>query len=232
MSSRADGITKEEQVPRGVDYQVHEKGACEHIPDTYLKKLSSASTLHVGVTHADANTTWTADSRDLAISRSRDLRSVRSGRLKLFLLAISRDVIKPLTQARAGGTLLSITAVLATMHFYRMQMQEEEPEEMVTEPEEMEQIYKETLYSYKLRLDNIMKEKARATSDLQIYESKVQMMHDESARAFDELLQREREVAIGLIYAKTGRKLTEKVAKELTHRQVGTLTIAIMRSTD
>jgi len=104
--------------------------------------------------------------------------------------------------------------------FLCMQMQEEEPTVVVTEPEEMEQLYKETLYTYKLRLDNIMEEKARTTSDLQAYESKVQMMRDESARAFDGLLKREREVAIGLIYAKTGRKLTEKTVNELIHRQV------------
>ncbi|EZA60575.1 hypothetical protein X777_14601, partial [Ooceraea biroi] len=90
----------------------------------------------------------------------------------------------------------------------------------VTEPEQMEQIYRQTLQTYKLRRDDIMERRARTTADVQSYEDKVRKTRDENARVFNELLDREREVATGLIYTKTGGKITERAINEITRRQV------------
>lgn len=84
----------------------------------------------------------------------------------------------------------------------------------------MEQIYKQTLHTYKLHLDDVTERRAQTMADMQSYEDKMREMRDENARVFDELLDREREVATGLIYAKTGRKITEKAVNEITRRQV------------
>lgn len=84
----------------------------------------------------------------------------------------------------------------------------------------MEQTYIQTLYTYKQQLDDMMRRRARITTDMQTREDKVRKLCGEDARLFDELLDREREVATGLIYAKTGRKITEKTVNEITRRQV------------
>lgn len=103
----------------------------------------------------------------------------------------------------------------------RMQTQEKViSADVMKESEQMEQIYKQTLRTYKLQLDDVTKRRARMMADMQDYEDKMQRMRDESARAFDQLLDCEREVATGLIYAKTGRKITEKAVNEITRRQV------------
>ncbi|XP_072742676.1 uncharacterized protein [Anoplolepis gracilipes] len=88
------------------------------------------------------------------------------------------------------------------------------------ESEQMEQIYTQTLYTYKQQLDDIIEKRVRTTAEMQSYEDKVRKMRDENTRVFDQLLDREREVATGLIYAKTGRKITEKAVNEITRRQM------------
>lgn len=88
------------------------------------------------------------------------------------------------------------------------------------ESEQMEQIYKQTLLTYKQQLDDITERKTQIIANMQSYKDRVQKTRDENARVFDELLDREREVATGLIYAKTGRMLTEKAVNEITRRQV------------
>ncbi|XP_032666563.1 vicilin-like seed storage protein At2g18540 [Odontomachus brunneus] len=87
------------------------------------------------------------------------------------------------------------------------------------DPEQMEQIYRQTLFAYKLRRDDVTERKERARVDTRSHEDKVRAMDNESARTFGELLDREKEVATGLVYAKTGRKLTEKAVDEITRRQ-------------
>ncbi|KAL0124175.1 hypothetical protein PUN28_006181 [Cardiocondyla obscurior] len=91
----------------------------------------------------------------------------------------------------------------------------------IEESEKMGQIYRRTLYTYNRHLDDVTERKTRITFDMQSYEDKVQKTRDENARVFDELLDRERELARGkgLIYAKTGRMLTEKAVNEITRRQ-------------
>jgi len=84
----------------------------------------------------------------------------------------------------------------------------------------MEQIYEQTLYTYKQQLDDVTEKRVQTIADVQDYEDKVRKMRDENARVLDELLDREREVATGLIYATTGRKITEKAVNEITRRQV------------
>lgn len=88
------------------------------------------------------------------------------------------------------------------------------------ESEQMEQTYKQTLHTYKQQLDDITERKTQIIADMQSYKDRVQKTRDENARVLDELLDREREVATGLIYAKTGRMLTEKAVNEITRRQV------------
>lgn len=102
-----------------------------------------------------------------------------------------------------------------------MQMQEKViPVDAAKESEQMEQIYRETLHTYEQHLEDVTERKTRIIADMQSYEDRVQKTRDENARVFDELLDREREVATGLIYAKTGRMLTEKAVNEITRRQV------------
>ncbi|KYN04337.1 hypothetical protein ALC62_05103 [Cyphomyrmex costatus] len=94
------------------------------------------------------------------------------------------------------------------------------PVDTTKESEQMEQIYRQTLHTYKQYLDDVTERKIRIAADMQSYEDRVQETRDENAGVFDELLDREREVATGLIYAKTGRMLTEKAVNEITRRQV------------
>lgn len=85
----------------------------------------------------------------------------------------------------------------------------------------MEQIYRRALLAtYKLRRDDVTERKERARADTRAHEDKVRATGDESARTFGELLDREKEVATGLVYAETGRKLTQKAVDEITRRQV------------
>lgn len=84
----------------------------------------------------------------------------------------------------------------------------------------MEQIYRQTLLAYKLRRDDVTERKERAAADTRSHDGKVRATGEESARMFDQLLDREREVTTGLVYAKTGRKLTEKAVDGITRRQV------------
>lgn len=110
--------------------------------------------------------------------------------------------------------------ILEAIHLC-MQMQEKAtPVDTTKESEQMEQIYRQTLHTYKQHLDDITERKTQIIADMQSYEDRVQKAHDENVRVFDELLAREREVATGLIYAKTGRMLTEKAVNEITRRQV------------
>lgn len=106
------------------------------------------------------------------------------------------------------------------MHL-RMQMQEKVISlEMLKESEQMEHIYRQTLHMYKQQLDDLTKRKTWLLADMQSYEDGVQKTRDENVRVFDELLARETEVAAGLIYAQTGRMLTEKAVNEIIRRQV------------
>lgn len=84
----------------------------------------------------------------------------------------------------------------------------------------MEQIYKQTLLTYKLRRDDVTERKGRARADTQSHEDKERAIAGESTRMFNKLLDREKEVATDLVYAKTGRKLTERAVDEITRRQV------------
>lgn len=92
--------------------------------------------------------------------------------------------------------------------------------DLASESEQMERIYRQTLLAYKVHLDDIMERRTRTTVDFESYEDKVRKIRDERARLFNEFLDREREVATGLIYAKTGRKITEKAINEIIRRQV------------
>lgn len=88
------------------------------------------------------------------------------------------------------------------------------------DPEQMEQIYRQTLLAYKLQRDNVTERRERLVADVRGYEDEVRTTGDQSARMFDKLLDREMEVATDLVYAKTGRMLTDKAVNEITRRQV------------
>lgn len=111
-------------------------------------------------------------------------------------------------------------AILATMHLCIQIQEKVTPMDATRESEQMEQIYRQTLHTYKQQLNDVTERKAQIIADVQSYKDRVQKTRDENARVFDELLDREREVATGLIYAKTGRMLTEKAVNEITRRQV------------
>ncbi|CAL7935484.1 unnamed protein product [Xylocopa violacea] len=86
--------------------------------------------------------------------------------------------------------------------------------------EQMEEVYKETLREYKIQVDDILSQKAGLTYELQSYTQKIHALKEEDYRAFEELQNYEREVAVGLIYAKTGKKITEKAMNSLIRRQI------------
>ncbi|XP_053994744.1 coiled-coil domain-containing protein 113-like [Hylaeus volcanicus] len=94
------------------------------------------------------------------------------------------------------------------------------PADITKDPEKMEQTYKEALRVYKMQVDEILTQQSELTYDLQNHELRVHQARDENERTFDEFLEREKEVAVGLVYEKTGRKITDKIMDVLTHRQM------------
>ncbi|XP_070167871.1 LOW QUALITY PROTEIN: cilia- and flagella-associated protein 184-like [Polyergus mexicanus] len=110
--------------------------------------------------------------------------------------------------------------VWITKHMKKAQEKVMIPTDVTKESEQMEQNYIQTLHTYKLHLDDVTEKRVRTMADMQSYEDKARKVRDENARIFDELLDREREVATGLVYAKTGRKMTEKAVNEITRRQM------------
>ncbi|XP_054012824.1 coiled-coil domain-containing protein 113-like [Hylaeus anthracinus] len=94
------------------------------------------------------------------------------------------------------------------------------PADITKDAEKMEQTYKEALRVYKMQVDEILTQQSELTYDLQNYELRVHQARGENERTFDEFLEREKEVAVGLVYEKTGRKITDKIMDVLTHRQM------------
>ena len=65
-----------------------------------------------------------------------------------------------------------------------------------------------------------MDQMAELSYELQSYQQKVEMLREEDKRIFEEFLERQREISVGLIFSKTGRKITDKLMENLIHRQV------------
>lgn len=86
--------------------------------------------------------------------------------------------------------------------------------------DQMEEIYKEELRDYKMQIDEIMNRQSELSYELQSYQQKVEMLREEDKRIFEEFLERQREISVGLIFSKTGRKITDKLMENLIHRQV------------
>ncbi|OAD55421.1 Coiled-coil domain-containing protein 96 [Eufriesea mexicana] len=85
--------------------------------------------------------------------------------------------------------------------------------------EQMEEKYREVLREYKTQVAEILSEQAEMTYDLQTYAQKVQSLEEEDDRIFEGYLNRQKETAVGLIFSKTGRKITEKLMDNLIRRQ-------------
>ena len=86
--------------------------------------------------------------------------------------------------------------------------------------DQMEEIYKEELRDYKMQIDEIMNRQSELSYELQSYQQKVEMLREEDKRIFEEFLERQREISVGLIFSKTARKITDKLMENLIHRQV------------
>lgn len=86
--------------------------------------------------------------------------------------------------------------------------------------DQMEEIYREELREYKIQIDDILNRQSELSYDLQNYQEKVNMLRQDDSRIFTEFLDRQKEISIGLIFSKTGRKITDKLMENLIHRQV------------
>ena len=86
--------------------------------------------------------------------------------------------------------------------------------------EQMEEEYKEVLREYKIQVDEILTRQDELTYELQSYTARVNALNQEDNRIFKEFLDRQKEISVGLIFSKTGRKLTEKMMDNSTRRQV------------
>lgn len=86
--------------------------------------------------------------------------------------------------------------------------------------EQMEEVYKEALHQYKMQVDEILTQQSEMSFELQTYKLKVRASLQKDSLIFTALLDREKEIAIGLIFAKTGKKITDKMMNSLTRRQV------------
>lgn len=86
--------------------------------------------------------------------------------------------------------------------------------------DQMEEIYREELRDYKMQVDEILNRQSELSYDLQSYQEKVEMLREDDRRIFEEFLERQKEISVGLIFSKTGRKITDKLMENLIHRQV------------
>lgn len=98
------------------------------------------------------------------------------------------------------------------------------PSDSTKTREQMEEIYKEALREYKIQVDEILTREAELTYEMQNYTQKVTTLKEEDDRIFGLFLNRQKEVSVGLVFSKTGRKLTEKMMDNLIRRQVFLLT--------
>lgn len=94
----------------------------------------------------------------------------------------------------------------------------------------MEEIYKEALREYKIQVDEILTREAELTYEMQNYTQKVMTLKEEDDRTFELFLNRQKEISVGLVFSKTGRKLTEKMMDNLIRRQVFLLLLPIIHS--
>ncbi|KAK1118722.1 hypothetical protein K0M31_014725 [Melipona bicolor] len=85
--------------------------------------------------------------------------------------------------------------------------------------EQMEEVYKEALREYKIQVDEILTRQDELADELQSYTARVRALSKEDDQIYQEFLDRQKEISVGLIFSKTGRKLTEKMMDNLTRRQ-------------
>lgn len=104
------------------------------------------------------------------------------------------------------------------------------PSDSTKTREQMEEIYKEALREYKMQVDEILTREAELTYEMQNYTRKVMTLKEEDDRIFGLFLNRQKEISVGLVFSKTGRKLTEKMMENLIRRQVFLLVLPIIRS--
>ena len=86
--------------------------------------------------------------------------------------------------------------------------------------EEMEEVYKNALREYKIQVDETLTGQDELVYELQSYAARVNALKEEDDRIFQEFLDRQKEISVGSIFSKTGRKLTEKMMDNLMRRQV------------
>ncbi|KAI4503299.1 hypothetical protein M0802_001521 [Mischocyttarus mexicanus] len=104
-------------------------------------------------------------------------------------------------------------------HFQKIQKKVTTSEIESKTAEEIEQIYGEALQVYKLQIDEAIAKEMQFLLKIENYKDKVQTMKDEDERLFKELLLREKEIAVGLVYVKTGENISEKVVDVIANRQ-------------
>lgn len=86
--------------------------------------------------------------------------------------------------------------------------------------EEVDRIYGAALGAYKLQIDEAALKETQLLLDIDTYKDKVRDLKEEDARIFKELMAREKEIGIGLVYVKTGAKISEKTMDVIANRQV------------
>lgn len=86
--------------------------------------------------------------------------------------------------------------------------------------EEVDRIYGAALGVYKLQIDEAALKETQLLLDMDTYRDKVRDLKEEDSRIFKELIAREKEIGVGLVYVKTGAKISEKTMDVIANRQV------------
>ncbi|KAL2731809.1 hypothetical protein V1478_004497 [Vespula squamosa] len=86
--------------------------------------------------------------------------------------------------------------------------------------EEVDRIYGAALGHYKLKIDEAIMKETQLLLDIESYKEKVRNLKEEDASIFKELLAREKEIGVGLVYVKTGAKISEKTMDIIANRQI------------
>nr|KAF7394449.1 hypothetical protein H0235_017044 [Vespula pensylvanica] len=86
--------------------------------------------------------------------------------------------------------------------------------------EEVDKIYGAALRAYKLHIDDALIKETQLLVDTNSYKDKVRDLKEEDANIFKEFLARQKDISVGLVYVKTGAKISEKTMDVIANRQM------------
>ena len=94
------------------------------------------------------------------------------------------------------------------------------PEHETLSSRDTEDHYIKRLISCKTTIDEIEARQREITTELENLEADHQKINDEDSQTFGELLDRERQIGVDLVFQKSARKLTVKSVEAIIRRQV------------